>query len=135
METKNAVPASSVTGPGANRADRRAQPASGVLAGQLEPGQVQERLKAERVQERLKALPGWRLAPGGRAIDRVRQFPAPGVATAYAAFASALAGSHQQPIAITLAAGQVVLTLSGQVRKSASSGLTEAVLDLAAGLG
>ena len=130
MKTENAVPSSTTA---ARTPPRGASPDLAVrIPG---PGQVQERLKAERVQLALKALPSWRLAPGGRSIDRVRTFPVPHVAAAYAAFAAALADSHQLPIAIALSAGQVVLTLSAPVRKGACGSLTAPVLELAACLG
>jgi pterin-4a-carbinolamine dehydratase len=101
----------------------------------LGPLDIEQRLKAERVQEALKALPGWRLAAGGVAIDRVRQFPNPGVAATFAAFAATLAGSRKQPIVVSLSAGQVGLMLPGRPVRGASGGLTQEVLDLAARLG
>ena len=120
------------------RADRRVLPAgaTGDLAVRPPFGAgVQERLKAERVQERLKALPGWALSRDGEAVDRVREFADPAAATAYAAFAAALAGSRAQPIALSIDAGKVVLTLPGQKRRGLVGGLDDTVLDLAASLG
>ena len=98
----------------------------------LTVARVEQRLKAERVQERLKGLPGWKVAQGGRAIDRVRSFPTSTVAASYAAYVVERAGCSRQPVEIAVSAGQVAITLHCP---RASGGLTEAVLDLAADLG
>ncbi|HEV7517264.1 MAG TPA: hypothetical protein VGR07_13260 [Thermoanaerobaculia bacterium] len=82
-----------------------------TLVQRLKPERVQEglaarkvrqRLKSERVVERLKGMPGWQLARGGRAIDRVREFREPASAAAYAAFAAQLAAGRRQSLDITL---------------------------------
>ena len=134
MKTKNAAPRHR-SGRGQSSARSRSGRPGALPVPIPGPGQVQDRLKAERVQEALTALPGWGLAPGGRAIDRVRTFASPGAAACYASFALKLAGCHQQPVALSLSAGQVVLTLSGPPRQGAQGGLTAAVFDLAASLG
>lgn len=100
------------------------------------PEKVEQRLKAERVEERLKRLPGWKLAAGGRAIDRVRQFRDAASASAYAGFAAELVAGDRQRLRIELFSKQVVLTLQGAPRtKGDRGGITESVLNLAADLG
>ena len=89
------------------------------------------RLKAERVQQRLKAMPGWRLAAGGKTIDRLRQFPTPRAAAAFAGFLSELAADTGQPLGIELSGKHVTIT----VRARSGSDLTEAALDFAQALG
>lgn len=100
------------------------------------PEKVEERLKAERVEERFKRLPGWKVAAGGRAIDRVRQFRDAASASAYAGFAAELVAGERQRLRIELFSKQVVLTLQGAPRhKGDRGGITESVLNLAADLG
>src|SRR4030095_29247 len=65
----------------------------------LHPQGVQERLKAERVQEELKAMPGWRLASGGKAIHRAKAFPTAEVARLYSTFVTGYAGAPDLPVA------------------------------------
>ena len=96
--------------------------------------QAAERLKAERVQLRLKRLPGWKMPAEGKAIDRVRRFDDPLVATAYLAFASLLARAVRQPLQVSLTDGNIIIALTGRTT-GADKGLTEEVLDLAEQLG
>jgi pterin-4a-carbinolamine dehydratase len=90
-----------------------------------------ERLKAERVQQRLKAMPGWRLAAGGKSVDRLRQFPSMRVAASFAGFLTQFAAYIGQPIAVDLQGKHLTIT----VRARNGSGLTEAALDFAQALG
>jgi len=96
--------------------------------------QAEERLKAERVQLRLKRMQGWKLLAEGKAIDRVRHFSDPLVASSYLAFASLLARQEKQPLRISMAGSTVVLALTGRA-KGPDRGITEGVLDLAEQLG
>jgi pterin-4a-carbinolamine dehydratase len=92
-------------------------------------------LKAERVQELLQALPGWRLAPGGQAIDKMRMFTDPGVAEAYAIYVSRLARSKSQAVAIDHAASHVMVTIYGKMHEICVGELSEETFDLAAAIG
>ena len=98
-------------------------------------GAIQERLKAERVQESLRTLPGWQLAPGGKAIDRVREFPDAHVAAAYAGFVTQFAARRDQSMTVSLSGSQVAVTLKGKARQGRHGGLTAAVLEFARALG
>lgn len=101
----------------------------------LHPGGVQGRLKAERVQEELKTMPGWRLASGGKAIDRAKAFPNAEVARLYSGFVSAFAGSLGLPVVTSTAGGQVIVTLHAPRGHGRVGPLTEGVLELARRLG
>ena len=96
--------------------------------------QAQERLKAERVQLRLKRMQGWKMLGEGKAIDRVRQFSDPLVASSYLAFASLLARQVNQPLRVSVVGSTIVLALTGR-SKGPDRGITEGVLDLAEQLG
>lgn len=104
----------------------------GVLTGLQ--SQAQQRLKSERVQLRLRRLPGWRMQPEGKAIDRVRQFADPLVAALYLAFAGMLARQSNQPLRISMIGSTVCVALTGR-SVSPEEGLTDEVLDLAEQLG
>jgi pterin-4a-carbinolamine dehydratase len=120
------------------RPARRPSPALTRLKAervQLSAESVQARLKAERVQELLRALPGWRLVPGGKAVDRVREFPDPPGAVAYAHFLAEVASRSRQPIGIHLAGSRVSITLWTKPQHGRRVGLTEAVLNFARMLG
>jgi pterin-4a-carbinolamine dehydratase len=100
----------------------------------LTRSQAEQRLKSERVQSRLKRMPHWRMQEGGKAIDRVRQFPDALVAASYLAFASILARQTGQPLRVSMAGSTLCLGLTGR-SKGNDAGITEAVLDLAEQLG
>jgi hypothetical protein len=119
-----------------------------VAKGNVQKGSraARERLKPERVQdgfsvrqtlqrlkvmERLDGMPGWKLAPGGRAIGKARAFADPQDAAAYAAFAVQLAAGRRQALGLALSPGQLVVTLYGR----SGHGITGTILDLAAELG
>lgn len=103
-----------------------------VLAGLQ--GQAQQRLKSERVQLRLRRLPGWRVQPEGKAIDRVRQFSDPLVAALYLSFAGLLARQSNQPLRISMIGSTICVALTGR-STIPGDGLTDEVLDLAEQLG
>jgi pterin-4a-carbinolamine dehydratase len=138
----NATPSLSLT-PGADanaeaQAARRPVPAPTSLKAervQLSAESPQARLKAERVQEKLRAMPGWRLVPGGWAIGRLREFPDPRSAVAYAAFLAEFASRSRQPIGIDLMGTRVGITLWTKPVHGRRVGLSEAVLNFARALG
>lgn len=101
----------------------------------LHPGGVRGRLKAERVQQELKAMPGWRLAPGGKAIDRAKAFPSAEAARLYSGFVTACAGALELPVVTSTAGGQVIVTLHAPRSHGRVGPLTESVLELARFLG
>jgi hypothetical protein len=103
-----------------------------VMAGLQ--SQAQQRLKSERVQLRLKRMPGWRMQPGGRAIDRVRQISDPLAAALYLAFAGVLARQSNQPLRVLMTGSTICVALTGR-SASPGDGLTNDVLDLAEQLG
>lgn len=95
------------------------------------PQQAQQRLKAERVQLRLNQMPTWRVKPGGKVIDRVRQFPDALTAASYLAFAALLARQSGQRLWASVHGNTITVSLPGR----AKGGLTEETLDLAEQLG
>ena len=99
----------------------------------LKPERVQEELQAERerVREALKALPGWRVIPRARGIERVSGFPAAPVASAYSAFVAGFADEVGQRCSIEQTQHHVTVTLFGRRRNA----VTKAVLDFARRLG
>lgn len=99
----------------------------------LEP--LRERLRSERVEMRLQRLPGWKMQPNRRAIDRVREFPDTDVAAAYASFAVMLAGRKKQPLRVTVLDSQVALTLLGYPRRHGTGPVNENALEVAELLG
>lgn len=99
----------------------------------LEP--LRERLRSERVEQRLQRLPGWKMQPNRRAIDRVREFPDTDVAAAYANFAVMLAGRTKQPLLVTVMDSQVVLSLLGYPRRHGTAPVNERALEIAELLG
>jgi hypothetical protein len=101
----------------------------------LHPGGVQGRLKAERVQQELQAMPGWRLAAGGKTIDRAKAFPNAEVARLYSGFVTAYAGALELPVVTSAAGGQVIVTLHAPRSHGRVGPLTESVLELARLLG
>lgn len=120
---------------GLNRRKRLPRPDDEVgSAMALTRGKAEQRLKSERVQLRLKRMPYWRLQEGGRAIDRVRQFPDSLVAASYLAFASLLARQSGQPLRVSMVGKTLCIGLTGRT-KGADAGITEEVLDLAEQLG
>ena len=101
----------------------------------LDPGSLQTRLKSERVQEELKSMPGWRLAPGSKAINRAKAFPTPEVARLFTSFVTGYAGAIGLPVMTSIAGGQVLLTLHAPRSRGRAGLLTEAVLEFARRLG
>jgi len=80
------------------------------------PGEAVQRLKSERVQEGLQALAraGWALAHEEQAIETVKTFPTPEVAWLYAAFVSRFASAAGVAVTLSLAGGQVCVTVFAQ---------------------
>ena|SRR6185295_16465376 len=101
----------------------------------LDPGRVQSRLKSERVQEELKTMPGWRVASGGKAINRAKAFPNPEVARLYSGFVTGFAGALGLPVLMNVSGGQVLVTLHAPRSRGRVGLLTETVLDFARRLG
>lgn len=105
----------------------------GGAAVSLTRSQVEDRLKSERVQLRLKRMQGWKMQKGGKAIDRVREFPDALVAASYLAFAALLARQAGLPLRASVNGSTIQIAVSGSVRRA--EGVSEAVLDLAEQLG
>ena len=108
-----------------------------VAVVRLKPERVQEgiverRQKLQKVRESLRGMNGWRLVPGGRALRKVRGFADPREAAAYAAFALQLAAGRRLPVGLTLASGELTVTL---LPSNSGRGITGTMLDLAAELG
>jgi pterin-4a-carbinolamine dehydratase len=97
-------------------------------------GKSRYRLEAEKVQERLRRIPGWQLIRGGRAIDRLREFPSSRVAVAYAGFVAELAATVQAHVDVLVTRGQVVVTIHGNAARRGGA-LPQAALELAEFLG
>jgi pterin-4a-carbinolamine dehydratase len=106
-----------------------------IFAPPLDPGSLQARLKSERVQEELKSMPGWRLTPGGKAINRAKAFPTPEVARLFNSYVTGYAGAVGLPVMTSIAAGQVLITLHAPRSRGRAGLLTEAVLELGRRLG
>jgi hypothetical protein len=100
----------------------------------LKPERVQDALRADHVRKALKTMPGWRALPGIRGIDRVRRFPAPDVADAYAGFVKAFAEEVGQRYTVVQIREHVTVTLFGR-RGKRYTGVTRSVLDFAKRLG
>jgi pterin-4a-carbinolamine dehydratase len=137
MNSQNAVQqelkAERVQGPEAlqQRKANQARPADAMRRTEsLTPAQAQQRLKAERVQLRLKQMPGWKVQPGGKVIDRVRQFPDALTAASYLAFAALLARQSGQRLWASVHGSTITVALPGRTK-----GITEETLDLAEQLG
>ena len=137
MNSQNAVhpelKAERVQGPEAlqQRKARPAQPAAALRPTEAPtPAQVQQRLKAERVQSRLKQMPSWKVQPGGKVIDRVRQFPDALTAASYLAFAALLARQSGQRLWASVHGNTITVALPGR-----GKGVTEETLNLAEQLG
>jgi len=103
----------------------------------LKPERVEDGLAVRktrqrlRVMERLDGMTGWKLSPTGRTIGKVRELADPQHAAAYAAFAMQLAAGRRLPLGLTLANGQLVVTLHSR----SGHGITGTILDLATELG
>jgi hypothetical protein len=96
---------------------------------------VQERISNERLQTWLLGRPGWQMAASGKAIQRMKAFPAPEVAAHYSAFVTGYAGALSLPVAVNVFSGQVEVTLHARREHGRIVPLTEAVLVLAEQIG
>jgi hypothetical protein len=101
----------------------------------MSPSALVLRLKSERVEETLKAMPGWRLAQGGKAINRAKAFPTPEVARLYSNFITGYACAVGLPVVVNVAGGQVLVSLHAIRSRGRTGQLTEGVLELARRLG
>lgn len=90
-------------------------------------------LKPERVQELLLALPGWRLAEGGKAIERTWTMPSGQVAALFGAYVSTYGKAMGQQVVLGLGDRLARVTLSEQV--GCETGITESVIELARVIG
>jgi hypothetical protein len=96
---------------------------------------VENRLKSERVEERLRQMPGWKLLPGGRAIDRVRDLGTPEIAADYAAWVLKSAARLGRCVGVRLIGGRyLAITLEGRSGPSHRS-LSQGDLNFAKCLG
>jgi pterin-4a-carbinolamine dehydratase len=102
---------------------------------ELKAERVQEALTAAQVSARLLAMPGWKLTPGGRAINRTHWFPGVRVASAYVSFIAELAQAVEQTVSVTQRGHRVVVMLRARLAKVRPGGITQSVLDLAQQLG
>jgi hypothetical protein len=105
-----------------------------MAQGGVDPD-VAARLKAERVQEMLQAMPQWRRTLGGKAINRVKAFPTPAVAALYGGYVIGLAGSLGLPVTVSVAGGQVLVTLHERRKHGYLVEITETVVDFAQQIG
>lgn len=93
-------------------------------------------LKSERVQEELATMPGWRMLPGEEALGRVRDFPEPGAAAAFASFVTELVGRDGHPFALERIGRRIRMTLYGVTKgRNRETGITPALIDTARSLG
>jgi hypothetical protein len=105
--------------------------------GEDKPLSMRLRLKAERVQlvqSRLSSMPGWELINDKTAIQRVKEFPDPRVATTYAAYVTEFAAASKMPVSVLLSGTRAVVTLRG-IGLNRGREATGALLDFAAALG
>lgn len=109
------------------------RPAGSLAAQTVET--VENRLKSERVEERLRQMPGWKLLPGGRAIDRVRDLATPEIAADYAAWVLKSAARLGRCVGVRLIGGRYLsITLEGRSGPNHRS-LSERDLEFAKCLG
>jgi pterin-4a-carbinolamine dehydratase len=133
MQTQTAVePRSTAYSPAT--APERPSPNAAPPAGSVPPGAV-EHLKSERVQEALRAMPAWQLAHQEMAIQSVKAFPTPEVASLYAAFAARYGAAAGFPVTVSIAGGQVCVTVFAPQVNGCAGDLTESVLAFARQLG
>ena len=90
-------------------------------------------LKPERIQELLLALPGWRLAKEGKAIERTWTMPSGQVAALFGAYVSTYGKALGLEVVLGLGDRLARVTLSQQV--GCETGLTESVFELARVIG
>jgi hypothetical protein len=88
-----------------------ANPGGGAVPPESSDGGGVQRLKSERVQEELKTMAGWTPAQEEQAIECVKTFPTPEIAALYAGFVSRFAAAAGFPVALSLAGGQVGVTV------------------------
>jgi hypothetical protein len=89
---------------------------------------------AERVSQRLQKMPGWSLATGGHAIDRVRSLPSAFGAADYATLVLREAARTRQKVRIGLNGNQVVVSVMAPRQGGEQSMIGEAQLAFASSL-
>ena len=92
------------------------------------------RLRPERVQERLQKMPGWNLAAGGYAVDRVRKLATPATAADYAGFVLREAARAKQKIRIGLEGARVLIRVLAPTGGPSRGAIDLKQLDFAAAL-
>lgn len=92
-------------------------------------------LKPERVQQEMARQLGWAAREGMLGIHRARKFASYLEAEAYVAFAFKMAAHRRQPVTVNQSGAKVSIVLTGRPGRHRSSGLTNAVYDLACVLG
>jgi len=95
---------------------------------------LQKALAAERVSQRLQKMPGWSLAAGGHAIDRVRSLPSAFGAADYATLVLREAARTRQKVRVGLNGNQVVVTVMAPRQGGEQGVIGEAQLAFASGL-
>jgi hypothetical protein len=108
-----------------------------LKAERVQLARVDNRLKAERVQERLRRMPGWRLLPGGRGIDRVKDLGNAESAADFAGFVLRKAARDQQIVRVEIQGTRLLLSVLSSISSGARKGIwvTDHHLDFAATLG
>jgi hypothetical protein len=96
--------------------------------------EAEARLWAERVQARLNKMPGWSLAAGGHAVDRLRKFATPMTAADYAGFVLREAARAKQKVRIGLEGVRVAISVMAPYRGPARGAIDLKQLDFAAAL-
>jgi hypothetical protein len=129
-EQQSAGPRENLRRPGKRDQD----PEALVAQGGVDPD-VAARLKAERVQEMLRAMPEWQVTLEGKAINRVKAFPTPAVAALYGGYVIGLAGALDLPVTVSVAGGQVLVTLNEHRECGHLVELTEMVVGFAQQIG
>ncbi len=105
------------------------------LLPKISVGQVENRLKSERVEETLRQMPGWKLLPGGRVIDRVRDLATPEIAADYAAWILRSGARLGRCVGVRLLGGRYLsINVEGRSGPNHRS-LSEADLNFAKSLG
>jgi hypothetical protein len=95
-------------------------------------------LKSERVQTpqmRMAAVLGWAEQASPARLHRTRRFATAGEAEGFAAFVLNIATRRRQPVVVELAGKRVSVTLKSLPGRAVTSGITNAVFDLACALG
>lgn len=113
-------------------ADAIAAPCPAVsLPSEMSAAEIEAALKAERVQLRLKKMPGWVLAAGGHAVERVRKLATPMTAAEYAGFVLREAARAKQRVRVGLEGVRVVISVMAPYRNPGRGAIDLKQLDFA----